>query len=95
MGKYTDEEIRAMPKITLKIAADYLGISPMMVSLGMRNISCQSDLPQKTRTLTEVMVGVTLLFPKDSSHTIKEKSTRYRSRESRRICKALSAVSKR
>ena len=36
MGKYTDEEIRAMPKITLKIAADYLGISPMMVSLGMR-----------------------------------------------------------
>ena len=37
MGKYTDEEIRAMPKITLKIAADYLGISPMMVSLGMRN----------------------------------------------------------
>ena len=37
MAKYTDEEIRAMPKITLKIAADYLGISPMMVSLGMRN----------------------------------------------------------
>lgn len=25
MGKYTGEEIRAMPKITLKIAADYLG----------------------------------------------------------------------
>ena len=37
MAKYTDEEIRVMPKITLKIAADYLGISPMMVSLGMRN----------------------------------------------------------
>ena len=37
MGKYTDEEIRAMPKITVKIAADYLGISPMMVTLGMRN----------------------------------------------------------
>ena len=26
MGKYTDDEIRAMPKITAKIAADYLGI---------------------------------------------------------------------
>ena len=25
MGKYTDDEIRAMPKITAKIAADYLG----------------------------------------------------------------------
>mgnify|MGYP006979129632 CR=1 FL=1 len=37
MGKYTDDEIRAMPKITAKIAADYLGISPMMVTLGMRN----------------------------------------------------------
>lgn len=37
MGKYTDDEIRAMSKVTLKIAADYLGISPMMVSLGMRN----------------------------------------------------------
>ena len=35
MGKYTDDEIRAMPKITAKIAADYLGISPMMVTLGM------------------------------------------------------------
>ena len=37
MGKYTDDEIRSMPKITAKIAADYLGISPMMVTLGMRN----------------------------------------------------------
>lgn len=37
MGKYTDEEIRKFPKITCKIAADYLGISPMAVSIGMRN----------------------------------------------------------
>ena len=37
MGNYTDDEIRSMKKITVKIAADYLGISPMMVSLGMRN----------------------------------------------------------
>ncbi|MHB8077471.1 hypothetical protein [Desulfosporosinus fructosivorans] len=37
MGKYTDEEIRNFPKITCKIAADYLGISPMAVSIGMRN----------------------------------------------------------
>jgi len=37
MGKYTDEEIRNFKKITCKIAADYLGISPMAVSIGMRN----------------------------------------------------------
>ncbi|MGE4274174.1 MAG: hypothetical protein AB7E31_15140 [Desulfitobacterium sp.] len=37
MGKYTDEEIRKFPKITCKIAGDYLGISPMAVSIGMRN----------------------------------------------------------
>nr|WP_114298410.1 hypothetical protein [Anaerobacterium chartisolvens] len=37
MPKYTDEEIRKFPKITCKIAADYLGISPMAVSIGMRN----------------------------------------------------------
>lgn len=37
MGKYTDDEIRNMTKITNKIAADYLGISPMMLTLGMRN----------------------------------------------------------
>ncbi|MGY0373032.1 hypothetical protein [Clostridium sp. JNZ J1-5] len=37
MPKYSDEEIRKFPKITCKIAADYLGISPMAVSIGMRN----------------------------------------------------------
>ena len=37
MAKYTDEEIRKFKKITCKIAADYLGISPMAVSIGMRN----------------------------------------------------------
>lgn len=37
MGKYTDEEVRKFRKITCKIAADYLGISSMAVSLGMRN----------------------------------------------------------
>ena len=37
LSKYTDEDIRNMPKITCKIAADYLGISPMSVSYGMRN----------------------------------------------------------
>lgn len=53
MGKYTDDEIRAMPKNTIKIAADYLGISPMMVSLGMRNnllpigFAAKNDLPYK------------------------------------------------
>ena len=37
MSKHTDEDIRNMSKITCKIAADYLGISPMAVSIGMRN----------------------------------------------------------
>ncbi len=37
MAKYTDEEIRGMQKITIKIAADYLGISPNVLTLGMRN----------------------------------------------------------
>jgi hypothetical protein len=37
MAKYSDEEIRNMPKITIKIAADYLGISPNMITLGMCN----------------------------------------------------------
>lgn len=37
MPKYTDDEMRKFPKITCKIAADYLGISPMAVSIGMRN----------------------------------------------------------
>lgn len=41
MGKYTDDEIRGMKKITCKIAADYLGISPMAVSVGMQ----QDHLP--------------------------------------------------
>ena len=37
MAKYTDDEIRNMSKITLKIAGVYLGISPMAVGIGMRN----------------------------------------------------------
>jgi hypothetical protein len=37
MGKYTDDDIRKMSKITCKIAGDYLGISAMAVSIGMRN----------------------------------------------------------
>jgi hypothetical protein len=37
MAKYSDEEIRNLPKVTIKIAADYLGISPNMLTLGMRN----------------------------------------------------------
>jgi hypothetical protein len=35
--KYTDAQIRESKKITVKIAADYLGISPMAVMIGMRN----------------------------------------------------------
>ncbi len=36
-GKYTDDDIRSMKKITARIAADYLGISPLAVTMGMRN----------------------------------------------------------
>lgn len=37
IAKYSDDEIRTISKITIKIAADYLGISPNMLTLGMRN----------------------------------------------------------
>ena len=37
MGKYSDDEIRNIKKITCKIAGEYLGISSMAVSIGMRN----------------------------------------------------------
>ncbi|EPI05663.1 hypothetical protein D920_00020 [Enterococcus faecalis 13-SD-W-01] len=37
MSKYTDDEIREMSKVTIKIAADYLGISSNMLTIGMRN----------------------------------------------------------
>lgn len=37
MAKYSDDEIRSMKKITCQIAGNYLGISPMAVSIGMRN----------------------------------------------------------
>lgn len=37
MNKYSDEEIRKFNKITLKIASDYLGVSPIAIGIGMRN----------------------------------------------------------
>lgn len=37
MGRYSDEELRKCKKITMKIAADYLGISPTAIGIGMRN----------------------------------------------------------
>ena len=37
MAKYTDVDFRGMQKITFKIAAYYLGISPNNLTLGMRN----------------------------------------------------------
>ncbi len=37
MGKYSDDDIRGMKRITARIAADYLGIAPMAVTMGMRN----------------------------------------------------------
>lgn len=37
MAKYSDDELRNFKKITCQIAANYLGITPMAVSIGMRN----------------------------------------------------------
>lgn len=37
MSKYSDDDIRQMSKITCAVAANYLGISNMAVSYGMRN----------------------------------------------------------
>lgn len=37
MSRYSDDDIRKFTKITCQIAANYLGISPMAVSIGMRN----------------------------------------------------------
>ena len=37
MARYTDDDIRNCKKITCQIAGNYLGISSMAVSLGMRN----------------------------------------------------------
>lgn len=57
MAKYTDEDIRKMSKITCKIAGDYLGISSMAVSIGMRNnllpIGFAIHNEEKDRTYSE------------------------------------------
>ena len=57
MSKYTDDEIRNMKKITCKIAGDYLGISSMAVSIGMRNnllpIGFAVHNEEKDRTYSE------------------------------------------
>ena len=37
MNRYTDDDIREMKKVTIQAAAQYLGISPMALTLGMRN----------------------------------------------------------
>ncbi|MDO5564856.1 MAG: hypothetical protein Q4F88_06485 [Eubacteriales bacterium] len=37
MSKYTDDDIRKISKITCKIAGDYLGISAMAVTIGLKN----------------------------------------------------------
>lgn len=37
MSIYTDDDIRAMNKVTIQTAAKYLGISANAVTLGMRN----------------------------------------------------------
>ena len=64
MEKYTDDEIRAMPKITIKIAADYLGISTDLLTLGMRNNVLPIGFAERMKTLT-VKAGATPSFRKD------------------------------
>ena len=46
MQKYTDDDIRNMNKITCKIVADYLGISPMAVSIGMIDSGSEDITPE-------------------------------------------------
>jgi hypothetical protein len=36
MQKYDDEDIRKIGKVTCKIAGDYLGVSSMAISIGLR-----------------------------------------------------------
>ena len=64
MEKYTDDEIRAMPKITIKIAADYLGISTNLLTLGMRNNVLPIGFAVKNEDAT-VKAGATPSFRKD------------------------------
>ncbi len=61
MGTYTDDELRVLAKITVKIAADYLGISPMMVTLGMRNSVLPIDFAIKKR-ISAAKAGATISF---------------------------------
>lgn len=48
MAKYSDDDIRNLPKITCKIAADYLGISPMAVSVEWEIICSQIGFAVKS-----------------------------------------------
>jgi hypothetical protein len=59
MGTYTDDELRALAKITVKIAADYLGISPMMVTLGMTSnrLRHQKEIDEGRAKKIAVIVG--------------------------------------
>lgn len=71
MPKYTDEDIRNMSKITCKIAADYLGISPMAVSIGMRNdllpIGFAIHNEERDRTYSESSVTSVCTFSTTSA----------------------------
>ena len=53
MAKYTDEDIRKLNKITLKIAGDYLGISSQAVAIGLRNNLLPIHNEERDRRFTE------------------------------------------
>ena len=83
MARYTDDDIRSMKKVTAKIAADYLGISPMAVTIGMRN----SLLPigfavhnQERDRIEEgfLKAGAMQSFQKGLLHTNMDGSMRFR-----------------
>ena len=72
MAKYTDDEIRNMKKITCKIASDYLGISSMAVSIGMRNnllpIGFAIHNEERDRAYSAIPASRSWMSPSSNSH---------------------------
>lgn len=62
MGKYSDEDIRICKKITLQIAAEYLGISPMAVGIGMRNNLFPSKNAVSNKDTVSALVAFVCVF---------------------------------
>jgi len=61
VGKYSDGEIRNCKKITLKITANYFGMSPLAVGMGMRNDLLPNGFAAKMRSDSLNAGSITLL----------------------------------